>query len=151
MNFSKENNQKCVRECMKQLKIILDNYKKYNELDISVRTLYLSVSEIIENRDQLEHYKKKIEEYKRMIEEHHRKLEEHERKLKEHDSRLDALEELATFVEFNKQLQQKCGRSVRHFSEFSMHFKKLYKIDLAPDSLILKVQFNNVGTYCTHC
>lgn len=151
MNFSKENNQKCVHECMEQLKIILDNYKKYNELDISVRTLYLTVSQILENRNQLEHYKKKSEEYKKQIEENHKKLEEHDRKLKEHDSRFDALEELATFVEFNKQLQQKCGRSVRHFSEFSMHFKKLYKMDLAPDSLILKVQFNHVGSYCTHC
>ena len=151
MNFSKENNQKCVHECMKQLKTIIDDYKKHNELDVSVRTLYLSVSQILQNRDQIEHYKKKIEEYKRMLEEHHRKLEENERNLKEHDSRIDALEELATFVEFNKQLQQKCGRSVRHFSEFSKNFNKLYKMDLAPDSLILKVQFNHVGSYCTHC
>lgn len=158
MNFSKENNQKCVHECMEQLKTIIDDYKKHNELDVSMRTLYLSVSQIIESREHIEQTKQEIKESKQEIKESNqwiernkKDIEETRQIIRETERRVDALEELATFEKFNDQLLKEYGRSVRHFSEFSMHFKRLYRIDLAPDSLILRLQFNTVESYCTQC
>jgi len=157
MNFSKENNQKCVLECMEQLKTIIDDYKKHNELDVSLETLYLSVSQIIENRKHIEQTNQEIKESKQWIEESNqwiegnkKDIEENRQILMEQGRRIDALEELATFNEFNDQLQKAMRPAVRHFGEFSKYFKTIYKMDLKGNSLILKVQFNHVKTYCSH-
>jgi methyl-accepting chemotaxis protein len=178
MNFSKENNQKCVHECMEQLKTIIDDYKKHNELDVSMRTLYLSVSQIIENREHIEQTNQEIKESKQLIEESNQWIEENKQQIKESKQlieesnqwieenkqqieqkckiwveqgrRIDALEELATFEKFNDQLLKAIRPAVRHFSEFSRHFKTIYNMDLKRDSLILKVQFNHVKTFCSH-
>ena len=157
MNFSKENKQKCVHECMEQLKTIIDDYKKHNELDVSMRTLYLSVSQIIESREHIEQTNQEIKESKHLIEESNQWIEENKQQIEqnrkilvEQGRRIDALEELATFEKFNDQLLKECGRSVRHFSEFWRRFKTIYNMDLKRDSLILKIQFNHVKTACTH-
>lgn len=131
-----------------QLKIILDNYKKYNELDISLRTLYLSVSEIIENRDQMESIKVKLEHYKKEIEEYKRKIKEHDRMLGEQGRRIDALEELATFEKFNHQLKVGGGHSVISFNDFKSNYLRKYVINITPESLIFKFAFNEVTAMC---